>query len=142
MATATASERPPTCWTCRSPRCELTSIVGCSVFVPIWRFTMSHQLLERIRDHSHALDEAAPPIRFDDVRSSTRHSAWGGPRLSLIAMAAAVVIIVGGLVAINATRQHDPSQRDAPPAAASAPADRTTPDAVTTPGYQLNVADA
>ena len=33
---------------------------------------MSHQLDERIRNHAAALDQAAPPIRLDDVCVSSR----------------------------------------------------------------------
>ena len=87
---------------------------------------MSHQLGERIRNHAAALDQAAPPIRLDGVRASSR--SVGGRRLlrPLVAAAAVVVVVVGGLVAISAVRDPGPE-----PAAVSAPFPATPPD--TTP---------
>ena len=87
---------------------------------------MSHQLGERIRNHAAALDQAAPPIRLDDVRASSR-SVGGRRSLRPFAAAAAVVlVVVGGLVAITAVRDPEPE-----PAAVSAPLSTTPPD--TTP---------
>ena len=88
---------------------------------------MSHQLDERIRNHAAALDQAAPPIRLDDIRAASR-SVGGRRHLRPLAAAAAVVlVVVGGLVAISAVRDPEPE-----PAAVSAPLPTTPPDTTTT----------
>jgi hypothetical protein len=67
---------------------------------------MSPQLLERIRDHAAALDDAAPPIRVDELRRPVGPPKRRAGRLPLTA-AAGVVAVVGGLVAINNSRDID-----------------------------------
>lgn len=88
---------------------------------------MSHQLDERIRNHAAALDQAAPPIRLDDVHASSG-SVSGRRRLRPLAAAAAVVlVVVGGLVAINIVREPEPE-----PASVSSPVSTTPPDSTPT----------
>lgn len=87
---------------------------------------MSHQLDERIRNHAAALDQAAPPIRLDDVRASSRSVSDRRLLRPLAAAATVVLVVVGGLVAISAIRDPEPQ-----PASVSPPVSTTPPD--TTP---------
>ncbi len=85
---------------------------------------MSPQLLERIRDHAAALDDAAPPVRLDEIRSLTVPPKRRAARLPLTT-AAGVVAVVGGLVAINNSRHADDTVASLPPATADEVASTT-----------------
>lgn len=97
---------------------------------------MSPQLLERIRDHAAALDDAAPPVRLDEIRSLGTPPRRRAGRLPLTA-AAGVVAVVGGLVVINNSRDIDNTVASLPPASVEEAA-QTAVDA----DPQLELADA
>ena len=75
---------------------------------------MNPQLLDRIRDHAAALDDAAPPVRLDEIRSLGVPPRRRAGRLPLT-VAAGVVAVVGGLVVINNTRDIDDTVASLPP---------------------------
>lgn len=102
---------------------------------------MSHQLRDRIRDHADALEEVAPPIALADVCASTRHSSSSRSRRSLLAVAAVAMVVVGGLVAIDASPRTDPSQ-SGESGTPDEPSTETQLDASIVPGYHLDLADA
>ncbi len=71
---------------------------------------MSHDLVERLRAHASALDEAAPPIALSEVRhAGDAEPPQGWPMGRLLAAAAVVLVLIGGLITLDAVRQSPDS---------------------------------
>lgn len=86
---------------------------------------MSHQLLERIREHAAALDQAARPIRLDDIRVPSHGDGHRSVRRPLAAAAAAVIVVVSGLLAIKTVRDQGPEPVAVSPPTPTSPAATT-----------------